>query len=143
MFDKKYFFIQAKMTKSSQKKGQNYIPFLQSTYPEMQRKTSYRQSGACAPGPRWVGWLRPRAACASPAPSGRGGSSRMPEQRPCPQPLVGRGLRLRIRAARVPPVPGWQGVVRPCARAAHVPLALGYLLLNLHILKCKENIYLE
>ena len=47
------------MTKSSQKKGQNYIPFLQSTYPEMQRKTSSggqgappaRQSGAGTPGP--------------------------------------------------------------------------------------------
>ena len=29
-------FIQAKMTKSSQKKCQNCIPFLESTYPEMQ-----------------------------------------------------------------------------------------------------------
>ena len=26
------------MTKSSKKKGQNCIPFLESTYPEMQRK---------------------------------------------------------------------------------------------------------
>ena len=84
------------MMKSSQKKGQNYIPFFQNTYPEMQRKTSSRQSGACAPGPRWVGWLRPRAACASPAPSGRG------------------GLQPHARAASVPPAPGGQG-----ATAAH------------------------
>ena len=26
------------MTKSSQEKGQNYVPFFESTYPEMQRK---------------------------------------------------------------------------------------------------------
>ena len=45
------------MMKSSQKMGQNYVPFLQSTYHEMLRKTSSgggapaaRQSGAHAPG---------------------------------------------------------------------------------------------
>ena len=38
MFGEKCFFIQAKMTKSSQEKCQNCIPFLESTYPEMQRK---------------------------------------------------------------------------------------------------------
>ena len=43
------------------KKGQNYIPFLQSTYPEMQRKTSSRQSGTCAAGPRLAGGLWPLA----------------------------------------------------------------------------------
>ena len=60
------------MTRSSQKKGQNYIPLFQNTYPEMQRKTSSRQSGACTPGPRWAGGLRPcaRVARAFPAPSG-------------------------------------------------------------------------
>ena len=70
------------MTKSSQKKGQNYIPFLQSTYPEMERKTS---SGG-------QGGLRPRARVArlSPAPSGRG------------------GLQPRTRAAR-DPGPRWAG----------------------------------
>ena len=35
---KNVFFIQAKMTKSSQEKCQNCIPSSESTYPEMQRK---------------------------------------------------------------------------------------------------------
>ena len=35
MFDEECFFIKAKMTKSSQKKCQNCIPFLESTCPEM------------------------------------------------------------------------------------------------------------
>ena len=81
------------MMKSSQKKGQNYIPFFQNTYPEMQRKTSSRQSGACAPG-------------------GQGGSGRAQHVRP--QPPVGRGLQPHARAACVPPAPGGQG-----ATAAH------------------------
>ena len=34
----KIFFIQVKITKSSQIKCQNSIPILHSTYPEMQRK---------------------------------------------------------------------------------------------------------
>ena len=52
------------MTKSSQKKGQNYIPFLQSTYPEMQRKTS--SGGQGAPAVRRSGAAldpRPRVPC--------------------------------------------------------------------------------
>ena len=99
------------MTKSNQKKGQNYIPFFESTHPEMQRKTSSCQGGL---------QLSARAARASPAPCGRGAP-----------------------AARQSGATGGQGGLRPRIRAARVPLAPRYLFLNLHTLKCKENIYLE
>ena len=83
--------------------------------------------------------LRPRARAASvtPAPGGQGGSSHAPERRVRQQPPVGkgapaarqsrayipcpggRGLRPRVRAALVPPAPGWQG---GSSRAARAPL---------------------
>ena len=52
------------MSKDQSKKGQNYIPFLESTYPEMQRKHP-----------------NARAAREPPAPGGQGSSGRTPEQR--------------------------------------------------------------
>ena len=71
------------MTKSSQKKCLNYIPLLESTYPEMQRKTSLH--------------LEPhaRAVHVSPAPGGQGGYGRALEQRACPRPPVVGGLQPR------------------------------------------------
>ena len=100
------------MTKSSQKKGQNYIPFLQSTYPAMQRKTSSggqgapaaRQSGTCVPGPLWAG-----------------GSSCTPERRATPA-HGGQGeLRPRARPARATLAPSGQGGLWLRVRGAHVP----------------------
>ena len=85
------------MMKSSQKKSQNYIPFLQSIYPEMQRKTSSGGQGACVPGP-----------------GGRGGSSRTPERHATPAHGGQWELWPRGRPARTTLSPGWQGV--PAAR---------------------------
>ena len=99
------------MPKSSQKKGQNYIPFLKSTYPEMQRKTSSRQSGARAPGQRWAG----------------GGSGRAPEWRVRPRPPVGGGA----------PAVHQGGVRAPGPRLAGG--APDTFFLNLHTLKCKKT----
>ena len=39
------------MTKSSEKKGQNYIPLLESTYPEMQRKYPCAREARVLPAP--------------------------------------------------------------------------------------------
>ena len=74
------------MTKSSQKKGQNCIPFLESTYPEMQRKTSTCQSGLCAP------------VC--------GGAPGWAEGHACPHPL---SLLVERAAACGPGCPGFLG----------------------------------
>ena len=84
------------MTKSNQKKGLNYIPLLESTYPEMQRKTSLRQNRACPRPPVGRG-LEPhaRAVHVSPAHGGQGGYSRALEQRACPRPPVVGGLEPR------------------------------------------------
>ena len=107
----------------------------------------------CIPSPRWLG--------ESPAGWGRLQSG-MPEQRTCPRPPVGKGNSIHISEGRErprPPVgrgapaarqsgarapgPRLAGELRLPTRAVRAPPAPEYLFLNLHTLKCKENIYLE
>ena len=110
------------MTKSSQIKGLNYIPLLESTYPEMQRKTSLCQRGTRAPGPWWAGGAkatRQSGACV-PGPRWLGGSSYAPERRMGPQPLVGRlgsGRVLELRTYPRHPVGGAPAARQSGARA--------------------------
>ena len=108
MFDEKCFFINAQMTKSSQKKGNNYFCNLHtlkskekhpctraahaSPGPGGRGAPAVRQSGmramACvrAPGPWCLGGLRPhsRSALTSPASGGQGGSGDASERHACP-----------------------------------------------------------
>ena len=142
------------MTKSSQKKGQNYIPFLQSTYPAMQRKTSSggqgapaaRQSSACVPGPRWAGGScctseRPRdpgprwaggtqASCQTsardPSPQWAGGApaARQSGAR-APGPQLAGGAPATRQSGACVPGPRRAGELRPRARPARTTLAPG------------------
>ena len=107
------------MMKSIQKKGQNYIPFLQSTYPEMQRKTSSggqgapaaHQSGTCVPSPRWAGGLQPHARAArDPGPQWAGGT-----------PAACQNIQAKM------------------TKSSQKRVKIIYLFCNLHTLKCKEK----
>ena len=103
------FFHTSKMTKSSQKKGQNYIPFC--NLHTQKCKENILQ------------WAGGSAARQSGAPGGRGGSSRTPERLATPAHSGQGELRPRARPARATLAPSGQGGLRLCVRAAHVPPA--------------------
>ena len=108
MFDEKCFFINAKMTKSSQKKGNNYFCNLHTlkakkniSAPELRMRPWAPVGGGlqpCAraarelwlvyapPAPGVQGGLRQhaRSALTSPASGGQGGSGGTSERRACP-----------------------------------------------------------
>ena len=105
------FFHTSKNDKVQSKKGQNYIPFLQSTYPEMQRKTSSGGQGGSGREPEQH--VRPQP------PVGGEASSHAPERRATPAPGGQGELRLRARPARATPAPSGQG---GSGRASELPV---------------------
>ena len=106
-------------------------------------------SAARDPDPRWAGGTP--AACqtsvrATLAPGGQRGLRprvRAAHMNPTPGPQLAGGAPAARQSGACVPGPWWAGGLQPRARAARVPQAPGYLVRNLHTLKCKENIYLE
>ena len=115
MFDEKYFFTQAKITKSSEKRVK--IIYLFCSLHTLKCKEKHPPVGR---------GLRPsaRGARASPAPVG-GGSEAARQSSTRPRPPVGGGLQPHARAAHVPLAPSWQGGLQPRAREARASQAPG------------------
>ena len=91
------------------------------------------REGSCRT-PEWRMFPWPRSA---------GGSSHAPVRHTCTRSPVGREGSSRAPERRLRPGPRSAGGLHPCARVPACVLGPRIPFLNLHTLKCKENIYLE